>query len=242
MTANTTQRIGIFAALLLIAGTLLSGPVGLLIVGAVQPQPAWQDAQTLAANYHPIQTFPFFAGFLLVIGSGLLVAVLYQLAEEKDKAPALLAVICTAAFTGLICFNYICQTTFLPALLIDYRPEYETIITALAFANPRSLCWAIEMWGYALLGLATWLLAPIFHRNRVEHTTAALQILNGVFSIAGGLITSASLGWVMTLPGMVNYLVWNAIVVLWGAFVIWSLWRRERQRAGSAIEAQPAAI
>ncbi len=242
MNANKIHRIGIYAALLLITGTLLSGPIGLLVVGAVHPQPAWKDAQTLAANYHPIQAFPFFAGFLLVIGSGLLVAVLYQLAEEKDKAPALLAVICTAAFTSLIFFNYICQTTFLPALLVDYRPEYEAVVTALAFANPQSLCWAIEMWGYALLGLATWLLAPVFYRNRVEQTTATLQVLNGILSIAGGFITAASLGWVLTMSGIVNYLVWNALVVLWGAFVIWSLLRREREEAASTIETQPAAL
>lgn len=242
MNTSITHRIGILAALLLIAGTLISGPVGLLIVGAVQPQPAWQDAQTLAANYHPIQALPFFAGFLLVLGSGLLVGVLHQLAEEKHKAPALLAVICTAAFTGLIFFNYICQTTFLPALLVDYRPEYDAIITALAFTNPRSLCWAIEMWGYALLGLATWLLAPVFNRNPVEKTTAWLMVLNGVLSIAGGFITAFDLGWVMTPAGLINYIAWNALVVLWGVFVVWSLLRRQRQQAASAIAAQPAAV
>lgn len=230
MNTSANHRTGIYAALLLIAGTLLSGPFGLLIVTAVQPQPAWQDAQTLAANYHPIQTFPFFAGFLLVIGSGLLVAVLYQLAEAKHKAMALLAVICTAAFTGLIFFNYICQTTFLPALLAGYRPEYDAIITALAFTNSRSLCWAIEMWGYALLGLATWLLAPVFHRNWVEKTTAVLMVLNGVLSIAGGFITAFHLPWVMTAAGIVNYIAWNALVVLWGVFVISSLLRREREQ------------
>jgi hypothetical protein len=230
MNPNATYRTGIYAAILLIAGTLLSGPAGLIVVAAVQPQPPWQDAPTLAANYHPIQTFPFFAGFLLVIGSGLLVAVLYQLAEAKDKAMALLAVICTAAFMSLIFFNYICQTTFLPVLLMDYRPEYDAVVMAFAFTNGRSLCWAIEMWGYALLGLATWLLAPIFNRNWTEKTTAWLMVLNGVLSIAGGFITAMDLSWVMTTTGMINYIAWNALIVLWGVFVILSLLRREREQ------------
>src|SRR5215208_6182850 len=125
MNTNPNHRVGIYGALLLIAGTVLSGPIGVIVVSMVRPQPTWQDAQTLAANYHPIQTLPFFAGFLLVIGSGLLVATLYQLSAEKDKAVALLAVMCTAAFTSLIFFNYICQTTFIPALLANYRPEYD---------------------------------------------------------------------------------------------------------------------
>jgi hypothetical protein len=229
MNTNNNHRIGIYAALLLIAGIVLSGPLGLIVVTAIHPQPAWQDAQTLAANYHPIQTFPFFAGFLLVIGSGLLIATLYRLSAEKDKAVALLAVICTAAFTGLIFLNYICQTTFIPALLANYQPEFDAIIATFSFTNPNSMCWAIEMWGYALLGLATLLLAPVFKRGRVEKITAGLMIANGILSIAGGFITAVNLSWVMTVPGLTFYIAWNALVVLLGVFVIWALYRREYQ-------------
>ncbi len=229
MNTNANHRIGIYAALLLIAGIVLSGPLGLIVVGAVHPQPAWRDAQTLAANYHPIQTFPFFAGFLLVIGSDLLIATLYQLSADKNKAVAMLAVICTAAFTALIFLNYICQTTFIPALLADYRPEYAATIAAFSFTNPNSLCWAIEMWGYALLGLATLLLAPVFNRDWVERTTAWLMVANGIISIAGGFITAGNQAWIMTVPGLINYSAWNALVVLWGVFAIVSLYRREHQ-------------
>ena len=96
MNTNPNHRIGIYAALLLIAGIVLSGPLGLVVVTMLHPQPAWHDAQTQAANYHPIQILPFFGGFLLVLGSGLLITTLYQLSAEKDKAIALLAVVCTA--------------------------------------------------------------------------------------------------------------------------------------------------
>jgi hypothetical protein len=233
MPSKATEQTGIYAATLLIAGTLISGPIGLLVVQATHPQPPWVDAATYVANYHPIQSMPFFAGFLLVLGSCLLIATLYRLAAPNDKARALLAVMCTAAFAGLIFFNYICQTTFLPALVADYRPEYDPIITAFSFSNPRSICWAIEMWGYALLGLATWLLAPSFHGSTVEKVTGGLMIANGVLSIAGGFITAVNLAWVMSLPGLINYIAWNVLMVVWGAFVIWSLRRR------SAVDRRP---
>ncbi len=230
MHTNPNHRIGIYAALLLIAGIVLSGPLGLVVVTMLHPQPAWQDAQTQAANYHPIQVLPFFGGFLLVIGSGLLITTLYQISAEKDKAVALLAVVCTAAFTGLIFFNYICQTTFIPALLTNYRPEYATIVATFSFANPGSLCWAIEMWGYALLGLATLLLAPVFNRSGwVEKTTAWLMILNGILSIVGGFITATNLEWVMTPAGLTNYVAWNILVVVLSIFVILALSQREQQ-------------
>jgi hypothetical protein len=238
---NTHQshlhRTGIMAAMVMVAGALLSGPLGLYVVAAVHPQPPWQDARTLAANYHPIQTFPFFAGFLLVLGSALLIATLYQLAGEEEKPAALLAVICTAAFVGLIFFNYICQTTFLPPLLTNYQPQYEAIISTLAFTNPYSLCWAIEMWGYALLGLATWLTAGVFSGSRTEKATAGLQVANGILSIAGGFITAVNLGWVMTPAGIANYVIWNVLMVAWGGFVIASLVQRERRQQFMAAAA-----
>ena len=238
MNTNPNHRIGIYASLLLITGIVLSGPLGLVVVTMLHPQPAWQDAQTQAANYHPIQVLPFFGGFLLVIGSGLLIATLYQLSAEKDKAVALLAVVCTAAFTSLIFFNYICQTTFIPALLTNYRPEYATIVTTFSFANPGSLCWAMEMWGYALLGLATLLLAPVFNRSSwIEKTTAWLMILNGILSIVGGFITATNLAWVMTPAGLTNYVVWNILVVVLSTFVILALSQREQQLRAPAAAA-----
>jgi hypothetical protein len=237
---SSLHRKGILAAWIMIAGTLLSGPLGLVLVTAVHPKPPWQGAQTLAANYHPIQAFPFFAGFLLVLGSALLIATLYQLAGEEEKPAALLAVICTAAFVGLIFFNYICQTTFLPPLLTNYQPQYKAIVSTLAFANPYSLCWAIEMWGYALLGLATWLTAPVFSGSRIERTTAGLQVANGMLSIAGGFITAVNLGWVMTPAGIANYVIWNILMVAWGGFVIASFVQRERRQQATIAAAVTA--
>jgi hypothetical protein len=58
--------------------------------------------------------------------------------------------------------NYVCQTTFIPALAPHYRPAYEGLVDAFSITNPRSLAWAIEMWGYALLRLRASLLVLIF--------------------------------------------------------------------------------
>lgn len=82
------------------------------------------------------------------------------------------------------------------------------------------------MWGYAFLGVATWLTASIFNRNRVEKTTAWLMIANGAVSIVGGFVTAWSLGWVLTMPGAVSYVGWNILVLALSIFVIFSLRKR----------------
>lgn len=132
--------------------------------------------------------------------------------------------ISAAAFVALIFFNYINQTTFLPALARGYRPEYDPLITLLSFSNPRSLCWAIEMWGYALLGVSTILAAPVLRRNWLEKATAGLMVANGIISLVGGFVTSADLSWVMTPTGPANYIAWNvlALAVCFGV----SMYRR----------------
>jgi hypothetical protein len=226
---SSALRAGIWGAALTIAGILLSGPIGLLAVMALQPSPPWVDAASYAQSFHPIQTLPFFGGFFLVGGYVVMMAALYQLAEERQKAQALMAVAFTAIFATLIFFNYINQTTFIPALVQAYRPAYEPVISTFSLANPLSLCWAIEMWGYAFLGVATWLTASIFHRNRVEQVTAVLMVANGVVSIVGGFVTAWSLGWVLTTPGVVSYVGWNILVLALSIFVVLSL--RKRQAA-----------
>lgn len=220
-------RTGIWGAALTIAGILLSGPIGLVAVMTFSPSPAWVDAASYVQHFHPLQTAPFFGGFFLVGGYVVLVAALYQLAEERQKANAMSAVIFTAAFATLIFFNYVNQTTFIPALVKDYQPAYDPAISTFSLANPRSLCWAIEMWGYALLGVATWLLAPIFHRNRIEKIAAGLMIANGVVSIVGGFVTAWNLGWVLTTPGVVSYVGWNILVLALSIFVMLSLRKRQ---------------
>jgi hypothetical protein len=226
--SNPALRTGINASIAAIIGILLSGPVGLLVVNAVQPNVAWVSGKVFAEHYHPIQTFPFFCGFIMIGGFIVMIAAIYQVAGPQEKLLALVAVMLTAAFSTLIFFNYINQTTFIPALARNYKPEYEPVMSAFSFVNFNSLCWAIEMWGYALLGVATWLVAPVFNRNRIEKITAGLMIANGIISLLGGFITAIDLGWVGTMPGFILYLTWNLVVLLMAIFVILSFRIRQK--------------
>jgi hypothetical protein len=70
-------------------------------------------------------------------------------------------------------------------------------------ANTFSLSWAIEMWGYAFLGLST-ALSAAYYKNR-NNLIAALMILNGVLGICGALLTIVNVNWVMTKGGLSSY-------------------------------------
>ncbi len=200
------------AASATLAGILLSGPVAMLLVGVTYPQPVWLGAEAFAAAHHPVQTLPYWFGFLLDGGSVALIAALHAMAPPDLKARTGAALAFAAAFAALIFFNYAMQTSFVPVLAEEYSAAKAPVISALTMANPRSLAWALEMWGYALLGVATWLVAPVFSGGRLERATAWLFVANGPVSIAGGFWTAAQPGWVMSPLGLSMFAGWNVLM------------------------------
>jgi len=196
-----------------LSGTVLSGPIALAVVAATHPQPPWSNADVFAANYHPIQSLPYFFGLLLVGGFVALVASLHELAPRPSRARTGIAAMFAAAFAAMIFANYAVQTTFVPALLSNGVAEDLALAGELTMANSHSLGWALEMWGYAVLGVATWLVAPVFHSFRFGRATSALFVVNGPLSVLGGVATAITPGWVLTEGGLYAYGLWNLLVI-----------------------------
>lgn len=210
---NYSKLIALGAAVALV-GYILSGPVTFIIVNLLQPQPAWVSSAVFVSNYSILQDLPYYFGFLL-IGGMLMVAAGHYLNYSSEntltKFHLLVALGWTVVFCGLISFNYVCQTTFIHNLVLNYKPEYDSPIAAFSMANPLSFCWANEMWGYALLGVATWLMAGYYKGK--SRLISILLILNGVLSILGALLTIADINWVMTPWGLRGYFLWNVLMI-----------------------------
>lgn len=201
-------------ALISLAGYLLSGPVGFAITKLTAPQPEWVSAAVFAQHYHPIQDLSFYFGFLLIGGMLMLAAEHYlQAKEEGDetKFNLLLSVLFSTIFSALIFFNYICQVSFIPHMARHYKPEYDFAIATFSMSNPMSLSWNIEMWGYGILGMATWLMAG-YYRGR-NNTIRILLIVNGIVSVLCAIATAMSVQWIITGGGLAAYMLWNVLMV-----------------------------
>jgi hypothetical protein len=197
-------------------GFVLSGPVAFVIVKMMRPQPAWTSAKNFADHYHVVQDIPYYFGFLL-LGGMLMVSVGHYLNFAKEKSELkkfhlLVSFGWTIAFFTLITFNYICQTTFVRNLALHYKPDYDAAIEIFSMSNPLSLCWANEMWGYAFLGVSTWLAAGYYEgkNNLIKN----LMIINGVVSVGSALWTVIDVDWVMTLGGLISYFAWNVLMIV----------------------------
>jgi hypothetical protein len=136
---KSNHRLIVLSAILVIVGSMFSGPVGYLIVNLVNPIP-WKDAPSFAAQYHPIQTLPYWFGFLYLAGFILFIAASRQLPAEKDRIFGDVSLVTTSLFAALIGFNYILQVGFIPNAL-DNPSE---VFAAFAMNNPKSISWSIE--------------------------------------------------------------------------------------------------
>jgi hypothetical protein len=102
-----------------LSGLFFAGPLAFLAVSAIQPQPVWAGSRVYVDNFHPIQSVTFYFGFLLVIGSVLIIAYIYYWSRTFKS---LLALVFTTIACGLISFNYFTEATFVPALVRNYTP------------------------------------------------------------------------------------------------------------------------
>ncbi len=195
---------------LVLAGAVLSGPVAVFGVARTAPQPAWSDVTTFVAHYHPVQVLPYVLGYVLLAGFVLFSAACHDLAGPSMRARASAALVFTGIYAALVFTNYTVQLGFVPRIL-DERPDYLSVLT---MANPASFAWFLEMFGYAAMGVATCLVAPIFGGSRRGRTVRCLLVANGVFSVIGAACVAIVDRWVFSSAGLVSFAGWNLLIVV----------------------------
>lgn len=239
MQQGSRPSFALLSAATALVGTILSGPISLIVVATTHPQPTWQGIDSFAAAYHPVQLLPFLTGFFLVGGFVALLAALRERVAPHHATRANAAIAFGAAFGAMIFTNYAIQSTLVPALARSLDPTERVVAGTLAMANPSSLAWAVEMWGYGVLGVATWMAAPAFNGGVLERWTARLFVANGPISIAAALMTALSPGWVHGGAGLLAFGIWNALIIVMTAMAAVSLSRRPLRSGASQLQTQP---
>ncbi len=203
------------SAVLILIGMFLSGPVGSYIVQLISPEPAWVDAKTYIQHYTELQSMPYFFGFVLMLGFILFFASLPRPETDAGYIKIRLTILCAGLYTFMISLNYMIQIVLVPNVLDNPRA-----IELVATLNAKSLFWYIEMTGYGFLGLATWSAGLLFGNTGREKIIKWLCIANGMVSVAGSVLTFAVKGWVLTVPGLICYVLWNILVSVLMVFIL----------------------
>jgi hypothetical protein len=123
---------------------------------------------------------------------------------DFEEINARLVILFAGLYTFMISLNYMIQITLVPNILDNVKA-----IDLLATLNAKSLFWYIEMTGYGFLGLATWSAAYLFGKTKKEIVIKRLLMANGIISVFGAILTFIFKGWVLSIPGLVSYVLCN---------------------------------
>ncbi|MEY4579467.1 MAG: hypothetical protein RL701_4170 [Pseudomonadota bacterium] len=211
--ASSSERFGLYSAATAGVGVLASGPIALVTVALTQPQPRWVDARTYVEHFHPLQLLPFFAGFILIAGFFGLIISVSALSGPEHRLSRCCAVASATVFAALITVNYAVQVSFIPGLVQRYEASDASVLAALSMARPGSLAWTLELWGYAWMGLASWLVAPFFVGGRLEQFTRRMFVLNGVVSLCTPWLSCVTSEWMTQWYGILAFGLWNAVAL-----------------------------
>jgi hypothetical protein len=178
-------------------------------VQIVVPQPQWQDPAVFVEHYSWLQSLPYLFGFLILGGFVAFMCGLVGVGREAQRPLELAALAFTAISASLIFLNYVLQTAVVPQSLgLDAR-----ILGLLTMANPRSLGWSLEMYGYGILGVATAFIVPLFESRGRQQWIRHLLVANCLVSVGSAALVPIVPGWVLTPAGMVAGALWNLLVV-----------------------------
>lgn len=217
---NKILQFGKNAVYLNIFGILFSGLIFPVLTAVFCPQPVWRDAETFIKSFHWLQTTTFFCGYFLVTGSLLTFITLYFIAEKEKKILAFSGLFINAIFTGVVFLNYIIQTTYVPYLATNNPSETNTVLAVFSMANPGSLAWALEMYGWGGIGLSFLFMAFIFGGQKTKRILRTLFLINGLTSVFAAVLTSVDMNWIFSPAGFASLIIWNLLVLAIDIFLL----------------------
>jgi hypothetical protein len=210
------------AALAFLGGLVVSIG-GAVLVMILCPQPPWTDLRAFVSAYHPLQSFIFVPSLVLPLSIVAVLAGLHAGARPEEKRWSSLALAFGIVGATLVCINYLVQGVFVPALV----EQGSEVVGNLASANPRSLFWVLEMFGYGIVGVAMWTTAPLFRGPGVDRVLRWLLVVNGAGSSLAAVAVAVDSSWVLGPPGLAVVLAWNVLMVVLAVLLV----RRSRHPA-----------
>ena len=166
----------------------------------------WRGIEAYASTYKLIEAAPIAVGLLLIPSFLFVAACIHFRTREDMRIWSLLGFIFAAFYVHTTGLAYYIQISVVFPLLSKGDLKG---LDMLAFANPHSVMWALNYYGWFFLGVSTFLFSFVFTKGRLELWIKRLFILYGIFSlfaIVGYILDSLALqmalvlSWYTVLP------------------------------------------
>jgi hypothetical protein len=183
---NISTKLGFWSALLIAVSFVIYTACYIAILAAFHI-PQWTNVQDFAAAINQpwfiLFTVCQFMAFLVGILFVLLVSNIHDYAGQEKKALTRSALCFSIIFAALSSVHYFIQFTAVRMNMVQNNLQgLEQFIQL----NPGSVIASVNMLGWTVfLGLASFFVAPVFSKGRLEKAIKYTFIANGVFCILG---------------------------------------------------------
>lgn len=182
--SSALARVGFWAAALSTA-FMVAFDIGAVVPAVTTGMQPWQGIEAFAATYSQGVVLATVLPSLLLAPTFLvLAAYIHSHTAAERKLWSLLGVTFASIYTAVVSLNYFAQLTIVRWLLL--RGETAGL-SALVMGNPASFFWALEVLGYAFMGLSGVFIALALPKGRAERWVGGLFIANAVLEIPGSI-------------------------------------------------------
>ncbi|MHB8758381.1 MAG: hypothetical protein ACYC6V_10255, partial [Bacillota bacterium] len=187
--ASSLARVGFWAATLSTI-FIVAFDVGVAVPALTVGMQPWQGIEAFAATYRQGGVLATVLPSLFLAPTFLILAAhIHTSTAAERKLWSLLGVAFATVYTVIISLNYLAQLTIVRWLLL--RGETAGL-SMLVMGNPASFFWALEVLGYAFMGLAGVFIALALPKGRLERWVGGLFIANALLEIPGTIVYVAT--------------------------------------------------
>lgn len=175
-------------------------------------------AVALGVSGFGVGKLPVAAALLIAPSYLAFASALHRDLPEGDRIWSQMALAFAVVYAAIVGINYALQLTVVPINPEAFQGWTQEL-------RPDSAFWALEIAGYAFMGLSALALVPALSGTGLERAAGWLFVVNGIGSLIGGaayLITMDPAHWL----GLTSLAVWGAAFPVATALIGWQWFRR----------------
>jgi len=204
-----SRTVGYWSALFLTIALIVTGPYGAMMLMQTEADMQKLGLSTYIKYYDWLHMAPLAIGFLVAVAFLLLISSANYYAPREKRVFSLVAMGCAIIYAMVISINHIIQLVLVRQGVLVLQENAIHSLAPLAFFNPLSFFWALEVIGIGFQGLAVLFIAPAFSRTGLLSTWIhRCLIANGLISISATILAILQVGWLTQNSGYIGFIAW----------------------------------
>ena len=206
-----SRTVGYWSAMFFSIAIIVTAPYGAMMLMQTYPS---REVQTLKLStyvkyYDWLHMTPLALGFIIAIAFLVLVSSTSYYAPREKRVYSLVGMGCAIIYATVISINHIIQLVLVRQGVLMLHDDTIQSLAPLAFFNPLSIFWALEVMAIGFQGLAVLFIAPSFAGEGLLCTWInRCLIANGLICVSSVVLTVLNITWLSQSVGFMGFIAW----------------------------------